>query len=572
MKSFPTAHTVLLIVVILATLLTWVVPAGKYDRIGYDKNAKVFKVEGTNNQELPATQSTLDSLNIKIPLEKFTSGAIYKPIAMPAGYHPQNANPQGFFEFAKAPIEGIGGAFDVILFVLIIGGFIGVIHHTGAFDLGVASLASALRGRELLLIVVITSLIALGGTTFGLAEETIAFYPILMPVFLAAGYDALVAVACIYIGSCVGTMVSTVNPFSVIIASDAAGVNWTSGFEGRVAMLIVCLAVSIFFIIRYAEKVRKDPSKSLIFSQKEAIEAIFLPKQNTEAIHMADNDSGNVTEMNTVGGEEKKWNLRTLLALAVFVTSLVLLIKDVYSWHWWIPEMRTIFFGVTTVVAFLDMILDPEEKEKLKIPFVLAIFVASFVLMITGVSSWHWWFTEMTTIFFVAAIVVAFVASIREKTFIEAFMKGSGDLLSVAFTIGLARAVNIVMDNGMITDTLLHASSGMVEGMSKGVFANAMLFLYGGLSFFIPSSSGMAVLTMPIMAPLADVVGTSRELVVNCYQYGMGIMAIITPTGLVLASLTMVDVSYSKWLRFIMPLVVVLTLLAMVAVTLEVYL
>src|SRR5690606_10592138 len=149
-----------------------------------------------------------------------------------------------------------------IFLVLFIGGLIGLMNLTGAFDAGISWLAIALKGKEYILIIVVTVLIAIGGTTFGLAEETIAFYPILIPVFLAAKYDAMVALASIYIGSCIGTMISTVNPFATIIASDAAGINWTTGMNGRVVMLLVGTLICVLYIMRYAKRVKNDPSKS----------------------------------------------------------------------------------------------------------------------------------------------------------------------------------------------------------------------------------------------------------------------------------------------------------------------
>jgi uncharacterized ion transporter superfamily protein YfcC len=328
-----------------------------------------------------------------------------------------------------------------------------------------------------------------------LAEETIAFYPILVPVFLAARYDAMVALATIYIGSAMGTMASTVNPFSAIIGSNAAGINWTSGLYGRLLMLCLGLIICLWYIIRYAEKVRKDPSSSLIYAQKETIEAAFSTLDESKA-----------------------------------------------------PP----FTG--------------------RVQLVLLMFVASFGIMIWGVSSQGWWFMEMTTVFFVAAILIGVVIRVPEKTFVQEFVKGANDLLNVALIIGIARGVTVLMDEGLISDTLLYYASNLVEGMPKALFANVMLFLYAGLSFFIPSSSGMAVLSMPVMAPLADVVGAPREIVVDAYQYGMGLMAFVTPTGLILASLTMVNVTYDKWLKFVGPLLLILTVFTMVYLTAWVYL
>ena len=239
-SKFPTAQTVLLIIAGLVALLTWFVPAGQYDRLSYDKETQTFTISHLKETvTLEATQETLNKLEVKIPLEKFTTGDIWKPISIPGTYQKLKPRPQGLLAFIKSPLKGILEVSDIILLVLIIGGLIGIVNSTGAFEAGISWLAHALKGKEYVLIILVTTLIAIGGTTFGLAEETIAFYPILIPVFLAARYDAIVALASIYIGSSMGTMASTVNPFSTIIASDAAGINWTAGINGRFVMLIL---------------------------------------------------------------------------------------------------------------------------------------------------------------------------------------------------------------------------------------------------------------------------------------------------------------------------------------------
>ncbi|HLV14808.1 MAG TPA: hypothetical protein VKY41_06490 [Xanthomarina sp.] len=493
--KFPTAQTILLLIAAAVALLTWIIPAGKYDSLSYNKETNTFTRSNLESTiTLEANQKTLEDLHIKIPLEKFTSGDIWKPISIPNTYQEVEARPQGALAFFKSPVKGIIEAADIIFLVLIIGGLIGIMNFTGAFDAGIAWLAKALKGHEYVLIILVTILVALGGTTFGLAEETIAFYPILIPMFLAAKYDAIVPLGAIYIGSSIGTMCSTVNPFSVIIASDAAGINWTTGLTGRIIMFVLGTLICIIYILIYANKVKKDPSKSIIYSQKEQIEALFGSSTN---------------------------------ATVVLTT-----------------RLRTILF----------------------------VFAMCFVVMIYGVSQLEWWFLEMTTVFLVGAILIGFIGRIQEANFVETFVKGAGDLLGVAIIIGIARGVSVLMEDGFISDTLLFHSSNFTEGMNKGVFANVMLFIYGGLSFFIPSSSGMAVLTMPIMSPLADTVGFGREIIVNCYQYGMGLFAFINPTGLILASLAIVKVGYDKWLKFVIPLVVLLTILTMVVLTIQVYL
>jgi uncharacterized ion transporter superfamily protein YfcC len=493
--KFPSAQTILILIAGFVTLLTWLVPAGKYDNLAYNTTSNTFTKTSLETQiELSATQATLDGLGIKIPIEKFTSGAIYKPISISNTYQELESKPQGFAALVQAPIKGIIAASDIIFLILIIGGLIGIMNLTGAFDAGIGWMAKTLEGKEYILIILVTTLIAAGGTTFGLAEETMAFYPILIPIFLVAKYDAMVGLASIFLGSAIGSMCSTINPFATIIASDAAGISWTEGLENRIIMLVVCLTITILYILRYAKRVKADPETSIIYEQKEALEALFG----------LDNRS--------------------------------------------------------TSIKFTN-----------RLRLILLIFSLCFVVMIIGVSALDWWFVEMTATFLVGAIIIGFIAKIKESVFVEEFVKGAGTLLSVAFIVGIARGVTILMEDGLISDTILFHASEITSGMSKGVFVNVMLMVYSGLSFFMPSSSGMAVLTMPIMSPLADTVNIGREIIVDTYQYGLGLFYIINPTGLILAALAIVKIGFDKWLKFVIPLVLILLITTMLLLTISVY-
>jgi uncharacterized ion transporter superfamily protein YfcC len=493
--KFPTAQTILILIAIFVTLLTWLVPAGQYDSLAYNTTSNTFtKTSLKEHIELPATQQTLEKLDIKIPIEKFKNGDIYKPIGIPNTYKELEQKPQSLADLAKSPIKGIIAASDIIFLILIIGGLIGIMNLTGAFDAGIFWIAKTLKGKEYILIILVTTLIAAGGTTFGLAEETMAFYPILIPVFLAAKYDAMVGLACVFLGSGIGSMCSTINPFATIIASDAAGINWTTGLENRLIMLVLCLTITIVYILRYAKRVKADPSKSLIYEQKEALEELF---------------------------------------------------------------------GLNTIKT--------TTKFTHRLRLIILVFSLCFVVMIVGVSFLDWWFVEMTATFLVGAIIIGFIARIKESVFVEAFAKGAAELLSVAFIVGIARGVTILMEDGLISDTILYHASTITEGMNKGIFTNVMLLIYSGLSFFMPSSSGMAVLTMPIMSPLADTVSIGRETIVDTYQYGLGLFYLINPTGLILAALAIVKIGFNKWLKFIMPLFLILLITTMIMLTISVY-
>ena len=258
--------------------------------------------------------------------------------------------------------------------------------------------------------------------------------------------------ACIFSGSSIGTMVSTVNPFSTIIASDAAGINWTDGLTGRLIMLVLGTVVCIWYIIVYANKVKKNPDKSLLKEESSRIKAFFLSEK-----------------------------------------------------------------------------VENNVKYTPRILVILVVFSLCFVVMVLGVSLFHWWFMEMTLVFLFGAILIGIIAKIKESQFVEVFIKGAGDLLGVAFIVGLARGVSVLMGDGMVGDTIVYHANQFTSSMDKGIFLNMLTLIYAGLSFFIPSSSGMAVLTMPIMAPLADGVGFGQRTGGRCLSIRSGTFRFYQP-------------------------------------------
>ena len=494
-KSFkvPTPYTVLLVFIVLSALATWLIPAGNYNKLNFDPGRNMFVIETTRGEQtMPATQATLDQLQINIKLEKFQQNKIRKPIAIPGTYQKIAQNPSTLMDIIQSPIRGIYDSIDVILFVLVMGGFIEIINTSGAFEAGINALSVKLKGREKWLIVIVTSLIGLGGTIFGMAEETLAFYPILVPVFLVAGYDLMVPVAAIYLGSSVGIMGSTVNPFSTIIASDAAGINWTDGLIGRMIMLVILITVSILYVLRYAKKVKANPKTSLVSTNHEAPTELHSP----EAV------------------ANKKMTRRKKLIL--------------------------ITFGLT------------------------------FVGLIFGVAVLDWWFLEMTTLFAISSVIIAIIHGMGEKSYFNHFIKGAESLLGVSFIIGFARGVTIILNEGQISDSLLHFAARSVEHLPHSIFIIALFVFYGIFGNFIPSQSGMAVLTMPIMGSLGNLLGVPNEQIINSYQFGLNLMGIISPSGLLLASLAMVQVDYFVWLKFIWKLMVWLTIICIISLVIGV--
>lgn len=497
-REFPGAFTVCFIVVVLAAVLTWVIPAGNYDTFVYNEDTGMFDVTSAATGdvvEYAPTQQTLDQFGITAHLGSFLDGTLYKPMSIAGTYTQVQSNPQGLQAFLYSPIQGVYDAIDIILFIFMIGGTIGIMNYMGAFNAGIGALARVSKGKEQIIVIVITLLIALGGTVFGMSEETIAFYPVLVPVFMAAGYDGITAVAAIYAGSTIGCMFSTVNPFSVVLASYTAGVSFTNGIVLRLIGLAVGAAIVVVYVVRYANKVKADPKKSLMYENREQFKERFA-----------------------LGDEES------------------------------IPEFTT------------------------RIKISLLVFLLSFVIMIWGVSTQGWWFGEMAELFLVSGIVIGIIGKLGEKQLANQFIKGASELIGVALIIGVARAVSILLDAGQISGTILYGLSTIVEKMPAALFIVILMLIFVVLGLFINSSSGLAVLSIPIIAPLADVVGVPREAVISAYIYGLGIITFISPTSMILPSLELIDVTYDKWLKFIGPLLGILTVLGAVLLIIQVYL
>lgn len=479
---FPTPHSTLFAVLLIAAAATWLVPAGQYDSLRYSAEEQSLILASPDaERRLAPTQATLDSLGMPTRIAQFTDGQITRPVKVPDTYRRLESSGQGPIDLVFAAITGTHEAIDIILLVMMIGGFIRIYNTSGVLKVGIRRLAHRFHGHERWLIVLLTTLMAAGGTTFGLGEETIAFYPILVPIFLAAGYDRLVPVAVIFAGSQFGIMASTVNPFSVIIASDAAGVSWDSGIALRIAMLVLGLAALILYTLRYAERVRRDPSLSLV-SEEERNE--HLPYS---------------TDI-PAGSGDLTWRQTAMLTL----------------------------------------------------------FGATFVVMIAGITWFGWWMLEMSALFLASGVLSGILFGLDEKTLVHEFVVGASEMVGVALIIGLARGVTLLMNDGQIIDTVLFAASSAVAGVPDSFFLASLVAVFFALGLLISSTSGLALVTMPILGALAVSNGIAGESIVTSYVFGAGLMQLIAPTGLVLPTLAMANLKLSTWLRFILPLMGIL--------------
>ncbi len=447
--QMPSAYAILFLLIVLVAVATWFIPAGAYDY-----------VDGV-------------------------------PVA--GTYHLTAPSPQGVGDMLKAAFSGFYDAVDVCIFIVMVGGFLGVVMKTGAIDAGVSNVIRRLDGKENLLIPILMLLFGLGGTTYGMWEETMAFYPLLLPVFVAAGYDAVVGISVILLGSGAGVICSTVNPFATGIASGFAGVSLGEGIVLRILQWIVFEGVAIWFVMAYAAKVKKNPAQSAVW-RGEAV------------VHSSAEEPPPLT------GRRK-------VILAVFAATFLVMI-----------------YGV---IPFGDM--------GLPLPAL------------------GWWFPELSALFLVGGVVIGLIDRMGESDIADTFVAGCAELLGVAFIIGISRGITVLMNDGGITDTVLHWGEQALSGAGPISFVLLVFLIYLPLTVLIPSSSGLATLSVPIIAPLGQFAGVSGDLVVTAFQSASGLVNLITPTAaVVMGALALGHVSYDKWFRYVWKLILAFLALTLV--------
>ena len=446
-------HTLVLLygMVVLAYLLTLVLPAGSFQT---EVNAHGHEVV------VPGTYAVLPDAETLRPWALFT--------VIP---------------------RGLGSAQGIIFFVFIIGGALAVIRATGALDAALARVLQHFGGQPALLILMGMLAFAVGSSTIGMAEEYIPLVAILITLCVGMRMDTVAAVGIMVVGYGIGYGTAVMNPFTVLVAQEVAGLEPVSGLGFRLALFLPFFALGFFYVLRYARKVRLDPTASLVYDVPEA-----QPPPPPE--------TGPFT------GRQKA---------------------------------------------------------------VLAATLATLVLVVWGIKQYQWYFVELGGAFFALALVAALINRTPLDELAKQFVAGAGELVNTALLIGFARAIEITLSDGQVLHTIVHGLSQPLSAVGAELSAVGMLFIQSALNFFIPSGSGQAYVTMPIMAPISDIVGVTRQVAVLAYQMGDGFMNMIVPTNAVLMGiLGMCGIPYGRWFRFIWPLMLQLLILGSAVMALAV--
>ena len=440
-------------------------------------------------------------------------------------------------DFCTAPIKGFADALPVCLFVMILGGFLGMMTETGALDNGIAVLVQKLKGNEIMLIPVLMLIFSLGGTTYGMCEETVPFYALLAATMMAAGFDPMVGAATVLLGAGCGCLGSTVNPFAVGAAVDALTgvgieVNQSIIIGLGAVLWIVTTAMSIFFVMNYAKKVKADKG-STILSMRELKDAEEAHGKAASEVH-----------------KEVKLTGRQKGVLIAFAFTFVVMIVG------FIP-LADLNEGVAN---FFDAgaVYDADGNA----------VVQGWSALITGLPIGQWYFDEASTWFFLMAVLIGIIGGLSEKQIVNTFITGAADMMSVVLVIALARGISVLMANTGLDVFVLDAAANALAGLSGVIFAPMSFLVYFGLSFLIPSTSGMATVSMPIMGPLAVKLGFSPEVMVMIFSAAIGVVNLFTPTsGAIMGGLALAKIEWTTWLKFALKLIVALSVVCAIILT-----
>ena len=494
--SFPGAVATLAIVTVLVWLAALFIPPGYF----------LTDVDGT---PIPGTYTRIES-----PLTP--AQRVQQLILAPVNGVYGLRSPVS--EIVDTEIVGrLFGQIGIIVFIMAIGAFISVSFATHALEVAVASLANRLRDKGWALITAVMVLFSALGSTMGFSVETLGFYALFLPLMKALGYDRLVTASMIILGALIGVMASTVNPFSIGVAANEAGVSIGDGIVLRVLLWVVLTSMAIGWVLRYAAQVRSDPKASLV------------GWDDSEDVEKAD-DGGAASAVPSAAGARlsgaQKW------VLVITAAAFGLMIFSVIPWSAVIGGRAAPadYYGSHEVAG-----VEPFWFEL------------------------NWWFPELSMLFILGSVLVGFVARMGEKETVRLISAGAADMLGPAMVVLLAGGVSAIMNNTQTMATILHSMEQLVSGASAGTFTLLAVLLNVPLAMLIPSSSGHGALAMPLLAPLADFAGVSRATAITAWIAGHGLALMFSPTSVVLVGgLAIAGVGYDRYLRFAWPLLLAL--------------
>ena len=524
LRKIPHTYVIVFAFVIFSAVLTWVIPGGTFER-------QTISVNG-----------------------------IDRSVVVPHTFHYTGNKPQTWQVFSGL-FDGFVDRADIIVFILIIGGAFWIMNESKAIEIGIDSFLQFGKriehnrmvskiGADNLIFVLIMLMFSIFGAVFGMSEETIAFTIIFVPLAISMGYDSITGVSLCFVAAALGFAGAVLNPFTIGIAQGLSNLPLFSGLEYRMFCWLIINLFGFFIIIRYARKIKKNPSASVVFVE----DKYWRDRKESQNFEI---------KFYTPAAA---WIIYAILVIVMGVTS-------------WLYPLSNISLGAEkiTIPAFplitaMFCIAAWLSLRKSVHFFVIMILVFTILILIAGVMGYGWYIREIAALFFVMGLVTGIAMNYSPNKITGLFLDGVKDIQSAALIVGLAGGIIIILENGNVIDTLLYKMAGMISGMGKMASVSMMYVVQNLINLVMPSGSAKAALTMPMMSQFSDLIGVSRQATVMAYQFGDGITNIITPaSGVLLGVLSVARIPYDKWFRWVLPLVIGLFVLGFLLLIPTVY-
>lgn len=519
LKKIPHTFVIISIIILFSALLTWIVPAGKFN------------------------------------YETVEIGGVSRDIVVENSYHTVASSPQSWQVFT-AFLSGFHKQGAIIAFILIIGGAFYILNSSRSIDIGINSFLMHVRGLEKnrvikylgvnnIVIVLTMILFSSFGAIFGMSEQSLAFVAIVIPLAISMGYDSITGFCMVYGASHIGFSGAILNPFTIGIAQSIAGLQMFSGIEYRFICWILLTIIFITIVLIYAAKVKKNPKSSVMYSADEYWrERVAEGERDFEG----ENHIGSKSEsVNTKSVANKKgaWVMYFATGIALVLYSIAFPQTNIEVG---LSSFTGPFIPVFTALYLLTGLIAIKKSYQY---FIVNLFIYTIIFLILGVLGYKWYLKEISALFLAMGVVSGFAAGYDSNRIVNEFIEGCKGMLTPALIVGLAGGIIFILNDGNIIDTMLNSMALGMAKTGKIVSLGSMYAIQTFLNVFIPSASAKAAITMPIMAPFSDVIGISRQATIMAYQFGDGFTNMITPTSAVLiGALGIARIPYEVWVKW----------------------
>jgi len=524
LKKIPHTYVIVFSIVVLSAMLTWFVPGGAFER------------------------------------NTITVNGIDRSVVVPGSFHHVERNPQTWQIFS-ALFDGFVDKADIIVFILIIGGAFWIMNESKAIDVAIQSFLRFTKkiehnrlvsfiGADNLIFVLIMTMFSIFGAVFGMSEETIAFVIIFVPLAISMGYDSILGVALCFVAAALGFAGAILNPFTIGIAQGLSNLPLFSGIEYRMFCWVIINLAGFWYILRYAGKLKKNPALSPVKED----DKYWLERKEKENSQIV-------------------WHT-PLTAWIMY--GVIMVVLGIFTWF---NPMTSIspggnsfsFPALPCITAFFGLFGFLSLRKSVHF-FIIQILLVTILVLITGVMGYGWYIMEIAALFFAMGLATGISMNYTPNNITKLFLDGIKDIQSAAIIVGLAGGIIIILNNGNIIDTMLYKLSDSISGMGKMASLNMMYVVQNLINLVMPSGSAKAALTMPMMSQFSDLIGLSRQATVMAYQFGDGFTNMITPTsGVLLGVLSVARIPYEKWVKWILPLIIILIILGFLLLIPTVY-